>query len=96
MTDNPNPFEELFAEWMGNQSQQQGITDEEAERLDEQEEALLEQIINTRVTNLGSIAAKVIVAKQLIEQSGSRWSDERDVRMLDSVLADLPAVRAKS
>jgi hypothetical protein len=34
----------------------------------------------------------VIVAKQLIEQVTSRWTDERDVRVLDSVLADLTAL----
>ena len=95
MTEDCNPFEDLFAAWMDNRMQQQDITDEEAERLNEQELALLDQIVNTRAPNAGSIAAKVIVAKQLIEESGSRWTDERDLKVLDSVLADLTELGAK-
>ena len=93
--ESPEGFGAIFAAWNTNRRQQQDITDEEAERLNEQEGALLDQIVNTRAPNAGSIAAKVIVAKQLIEQSGSRWSDERDVRVLDSVLDDLTELGAK-
>jgi hypothetical protein len=90
----PAGFDDIFAAWNANRKQQQSVTDDEAERLNEQEEALLDQIVNTRAPNAGSIAAKVIVAKQLIEQVTSRWTDERDVRVLDSVLVDLTALGA--
>jgi hypothetical protein len=90
----PERFDDIFTAWNTNRRQQQDVTDEEAERLNEQEEALRDQIVSTRAPSAGAIAAKVFVAKKLIEQSGSRWSDERDVRVLDSVLADLTALGA--
>jgi hypothetical protein len=48
MTEDHNPFEDVFAAWMNNRIQQQDVDDDEAERLNEQEEALLDQIVNTR------------------------------------------------
>ena len=94
MTKDSNSFDDLFAAWNTNRKQQHNVSDEEAERLNEQERALLVQIVNTRAPNAEAIAAKVFVAKKLIEQVGSRWSDARDVQVLDSVMADLTALGA--
>ena len=82
-------FDNLFAAWNTNRRHQHDVSDDEAERLNDQEAVLLKQIIAMPALNVGEVAAKVFVAKSLIEQTGSRWSDQRDVKVLDSVLADL-------
>lgn len=86
-------FSAIFAAWNTNRRQRgegpHGMSDEQAERLNEEETALLNQLIAAPATNAGEIVAKVFVAKKMIEESGSSWSDARDVRVLDSVMADL-------
>lgn len=98
--DKPEPakgFDAIFAAWNAHRRQPQDVqdvSDEEGERLDEQEEALLDKIATTPTTSAGEIAAKVLVAKELIEQHGSRWGDARDVKVLDSVMEDLTRLGA--